>query len=322
MNDTIGFSEVSTLAQCEEKWGAFYGRVEEGDDGEGLRRGTAFHEFLGYWWDGAFIWQPGGPAWTVWTPSVDLSRRMTVEEIEHVQWLASRFLAHYGTDPKASTGLNLVATELEGRIPSPVPGVDFTFHIDHVGEDDQGRLWVVEDKTYGSRQRLKLLQVSLQETLYVYGASMLLERPVHGVMFEGVYTQRWKPTYPTQAEMMERIAVELEGKRAITKKDLRLVAKDSIEVMKAAGEGIERPPAESFDRRWVDRSPEQIEQALKVVREVIMRRANLSHGDRIPIPNIGQHCGWCGARAECWGKLLGTDGEDYGFIAMDEDEEE
>ena len=140
--DSIGFSEVSKLAHCEQAWDFTYNQGLPSDDGRGLRVGTAMHRFWAAWWAGVFM--DGGDHWRdPW---------LRGEEFDLVVWLTERFLRHYGPDPTASTGLRLVATEYEGRIPSPVDGVDLTFHVDHLAEDAWDNLWVIESGLNGNEK--------------------------------------------------------------------------------------------------------------------------------------------------------------------------
>lgn len=298
----ISYSEIDTLTTCERQWDYTYRQGFE-QDGKGLRIGTAWHLFTDDWWMGRYA---NGPA------VVQPYGLEDPEEAALLAWLIGRYVEHYGPTP-AETGLSLYASELEGRVPSPVTGVDLTFHVDKVAEDTQGGLWVVETKSYGSRRRLALLDVTLQETLYTDGVQQMTDRDVLGVLFDGVYTYRWKPKRRTLAEIEAEIAPFRTG---LSNKALRLEAKH-IQETEA---GVERPPADSFDRIWLSREEPQIEEARLITREAILRRGNLQ-GDRTPLPNIGAHCTFCPARRECWSTLVGR--EDYGDVEIEwEDDDE
>jgi len=301
---TISYSEIDTLTTCERQWDYTY-RQGYDQEGKGLRIGTSWHLFTDDWWWGRYE-VPG-----YFTPT---AYGLIGEEADLLFWLIDRYIQVYGRSP-SDTGLSLYASEMEGRIPSPVEGVDLTFHVDKVIMDQGGALWVLETKSYGSRRRLALLDVTLQETLYTHGVQQLTEMPVLGVLFDGVYTYRWKPKQRTLAE----IEAEMGNVAGVTKKELRLQAK----AIQAMDPGIERPPAESFNRILLSREQPQIDEALLIVAEAIKRRQDITDGDpnADPLPNIGAHCGHCPARSECWGTLLGR--EDYGdMIEWEDDDDE
>jgi hypothetical protein len=60
---------------------------------------------------------------------------------------------------------------------------------------------------------------------------------------------------------------------------------------------------ESFDRRWVTRNPDQIEECLSELASACRVRGSLEW-ERAPIRNVGQHCGWCSCMPECYGLEL------------------
>lgn len=59
-----------------------------------------------------------------------------------------------------------------------------------------------------------------------------------------------------------------------------------------------RPAEESFQRRWLDRSPAQIAEALADVDSVLLRAKELARGRR-PVRNVGRDCNWCEFRDPC-----------------------
>jgi hypothetical protein len=227
----------------------------------------------------------------------------TREDVEHVEWLGQRYMDHYGWEPPADW--DVLGTEIEVRV--PVPGTDdLELHgfMDAAVKRPDG-IWVVEDKSYGKRDRLEYVHVSLQETLMAGAFELQFELPVAGVIFNGVYTQRWKPTYPTQRELME------EGRT-------RVQAKAHIDMLKQRGLGIDRPLADSFDRIETTRTPEMYEHAWRIVASAAQVRRDLRERRRVPIPNFGPACRWCDNKYACFGDMLGE--EDYGDIVVVDDE--
>lgn len=58
------------------------------------------------------------------------------------------------------------------------------------------------------------------------------------------------------------------------------------------------PPAESFQRRWLDRTVEHDEEAVKDAIAGLERMRALKRGAR-PLRNVGRHCSSCPARVPC-----------------------
>lgn len=59
-----------------------------------------------------------------------------------------------------------------------------------------------------------------------------------------------------------------------------------------------RPLQDSFRRRWLDRSPEQVAKAVDEVTASMVRGRDILRG-AYPIRNVDRHCGWCPYREPC-----------------------
>jgi PD-(D/E)XK nuclease superfamily protein len=59
-----------------------------------------------------------------------------------------------------------------------------------------------------------------------------------------------------------------------------------------------RPVEESFQRRWLDRSPDHIAEALADADAVLTRSRDLANGAR-PMRNVSRDCNWCPYREPC-----------------------
>jgi hypothetical protein len=156
---------------------------------------------------------------------------------------------------------------------------------------------MVERKSYGRRDRLFTVEVDPQLTLNLW---VLAQNgiPCVGIVFDGIYTYRWKPEKPTQAVMMETLLTEGPVYTTLSKTELRERAKWAIE----SHPGIDRPPVESFDRLYLDRTSAHIDAALDEVRASIQRRNALRRG-ATPQRNISSWCKSCAQRPVCWERL-------------------
>lgn len=74
----------------------------------------------------------------------------------------------------------------------------------------------------------------------------------------------------------------------------------------------DRPAAESFERHWVRRTPEQLQEFQAELYSSVGRRDELSLNLEYPIRNVGKACDWCSVMPECYGiqiDLLDTDAD-------------
>jgi len=65
----------------------------------------------------------------------------------------------------------------------------------------------------------------------------------------------------------------------------------------------ERPPSESFDRRWFDRNDEHLANAINEAGKGLTLAKMLINGQLEPLRNINDHCGWCEYSNECVAEL-------------------
>lgn len=59
------------------------------------------------------------------------------------------------------------------------------------------------------------------------------------------------------------------------------------------------PAADSFERRWLDRGPVHIENAIKEAGKGLSLARELISGRLLPLRNIADQCSWCPVRNEC-----------------------
>jgi PD-(D/E)XK nuclease superfamily len=333
MTELINYSEFATLARCETQWGyAYLLNQEEPGEKAGMHRGTLLHVGADRWLRGLGATLP-----EEWTDDINTGGKPGVERtlrldsfdpllVEQARWLLSRYEAHYGSVPPANW--EIVSSEEWLTCEVTAPGG--TFRI--VGRTDglirvfpnkakrgKGKLWLREVKSAANiKQRLLTVDVEPQPTIYYalveanYG-----ERP-QGILFDGINTYQWKPERPTQSALIEEASkTALFLHEYPTGKLQREWAKAQVE----QHPGVERPAADSFQRAWPDRTPEQIDIGMQYLRSAIEHREQLRHGGLdVTLPNVGQSCNSCGFKPRCWARLLGED-EDI-EVEYDDDEAE
>lgn len=76
------------------------------------------------------------------------------------------------------------------------------------------------------------------------------------------------------------------------------------------------PAADSFERRWLDRGDQHLENAIREADIGLALARELISGRLKPLRNIADHCGWCDYRNECNADLGHSDlviPESFGF---------
>jgi hypothetical protein len=236
------------------------------------------------------------------------------EIVASALWLADRYEKTYG--PKPPADWKVISTE--EWLTAEYHGVKIVGRTDGLFEDGEGRLWLREVKSYGRKGRLNTIGVEPQLTIYYMLVEQKYGRAPDGIMFDGVYTYRWKPTMPTQAALIEEREQRDPTFATWRKSDQRDWAREQV----AAHPGIERPAEESFTRAWPDRDEDQLRTGLRYLSAAIERRTRLDiRNDPLyvaleitdesvlanTIPNVGSGCDWCGFKAQCWSRLGGDD---------------
>lgn len=105
--------------------------------------------------------------------------------------LVDQYFEHYGSEnPLEDQGLEYIATEVPFKIDiSEEIGVENSYFVgtfDGIAADGDGRLWLVENKTYTQKPDLKDLMVHFQTTGYAVAWEMLTNIPLTGALYNGV----------------------------------------------------------------------------------------------------------------------------------------
>ncbi len=309
--ESTSFSELSTLASCEEKWYRRYVLREPSESGPAANKGTFWHTGSSALWDGKSVEEalalmdeevsqayPDGPR--------------TDEEIKSVvdaAWLVERYARHYALQIKQAT---VVATEARYTRELHYPtrdgwhSVTVKMDVDQLLEID-GKLWLREAKSSGRKDILDLAGVSPQVTLYWWGLAELYPN-LYGVLFDFAYTYRWKPTKPTQTELIDAATPEEKASWNEGTDTLAATRRAWAQAKVASHPGIERPDSESFEQVWTDRTPEQVDAGVEWAQHILERRHHLTQFlpgvDRAPtIKNVGPACKFCDHRSSCYESL-------------------
>jgi hypothetical protein len=306
------YTELSVLADCEEKWKRRYtGPKVKNPPSLALATGLLTHGGVNtVWTHGDFRTGLQEAIATMTTEWPDLP--VLAEAVELADWLLRRYVEVY-----ADFARNIEVIEVEKRLQAKVPGSPFSIYgyVDRMVEIN-GKLWLVETKTMKDWSRLDLVDVDPQQTLYFWLAQQNGLEP-HGILFDAIRTFRWALEKPTQKVLIEAELASsfsedrLERWRTPEFEELfpdLTPAKRKLEWARAAVEahpGVETHAAhESFNQVWLDRTPAQIEMALKWARGLMRRRSALKHG-ATAARNIGPFCKSCFHKDDCF--------EDFAF---------
>lgn len=188
------------------------------------------------------------------------------------QWLMERYHQHYMYDDIQP--LHMEALE----VPFAVKfrgGWIFGWMDGLVRNIETGELWITEFKTMGSWSRLHQLPVDKQITLYIWAARQM-GLDVKGVMFDAILTEHWKT---------EQGEVYKSGPKKGQEKSWH-------------------PPADSFQRHWIERTPDQIYEFVLELESAIERKFEIYWHVSSAIRNVGQACSYCPVMAQCFGISL------------------
>lgn len=322
----INYSEFRTLADCEQRWVYGYrNREEEVGERRGLHLGTLLHLGSELWLTGQYadgVWLP-----PTWTDDINTGGKPGEERTLHLHdfdaelvdralWLLGRYVKHYGLVPPSDW--QVISSEEWARATGTGSAGGQAYEI--VGRTDgliriDGKLWLREVKSYGSKGRLKYVHVDPQLVIYTMLAEYTYGEPVFGVLYDGIYTYRWVPSKPTQAALIEE--AERDGQQWPTKK----AASQWAKLTQERHPGVERSPAESFERRYIDISAAQRTVGVRYLMAALRRRDVLQAEPEEALPNIGQSCNSCGFRPRCWAER-GDDETDQFEIELDDPEAE
>lgn len=298
-------TELSTLAACEMKWHLRYREGIKGEPSDALILGRLIDVAA------AHFWRNDGVSWK-FTLAAEVVEQGLTEEIPDLDfiddaedleiaarayWLMKRYERHYADD---LADVRVVGQQLDLRARIPGTKQSHQAIIDEIWEVDN-ELWMVERKTYSRNDSPEFADVSPQLTnnLWVARANGF---DCKGIVYDGIYTYRWKPEKPTQKQLVEERSVAEPPQSSWHK----LPAGEKREWARQTVEhhpGIDRPDEESFTRLWLPRTDKHIAAAQEDIRAGLSRRAALRRGAK-PMRNLGPLCKRnCEQKAECFERL-------------------
>lgn len=192
----ISFSEATCLAKCEYLWDLQYRNHTDRQPSQKMMLGTLFGIGAATFWLGESWREAVQEA----THDEELEPILTDDTYFDAVWLLERYERHYA---RMRPQVKVVGTELELEARVPYTAIKVMGHLDELWEID-GELWLVERKTYGSRDRLDLVTVEPQESLYAWLARQC-GYDIRGVIFDGAYTYRWKRDDRADSESFDMI---------------------------------------------------------------------------------------------------------------------
>ena len=317
----INYSEFSTLANCEQQWRYGYIEMQE-DEGEhrGMHLGTLLHLGGGRWQAGEGATLP-----REWTDDINTggkpgevrTLRLTdfdPEVVELAEWLLERYMQCYGSQPPSSWNVISAEEWLSRDFGGGRGKWTLVGRSDGAVEID-GRIWLLERKSYKSKGRLDYAGVDPQLGCY----SLLFEKKYgerpFGIIYDGIYTYQWAIKKPTQAELIAERVASLPAEAppggdafdTWTRKAQTEWAREAV----AQHPGVQQHgPEESFERRFIDLGDGHLEAARTYLASAIRRRRVLQRRPSDAIPNVGRHCSWCGFKNKCWDALGGLDDDE------------
>jgi len=203
---SITFSELNTLASCEERWFQNYVERIENDSTQAMNFGTVMHYLTAEWW----------ATGTVHTAEAAAIFEQVIlpgdgkRSLADADWLMERYVLHYKgwkeegwkVDPAHAAEVSLHATL---KVPSVGP-VEVWGTPDQFLLDPDGKRWLREAKTMADWRRLDVVDVTPQETLYTWLARMN-GIPVQGVLFDAIKSYRWTRDKHPAADSFQMVSL-------------------------------------------------------------------------------------------------------------------
>jgi hypothetical protein len=303
-------TELSELTSCERRWWYKYVKGIRGEASDPMILGSTMGVLCDAFWRhedwrqelAGIVAEAGGGI----PDLIDLDQ-VTEEPYATAYWLMQRYERHYAN---MLDSVEVVYTELDCR--AKIPGTNQVHQaiIDNIFAMKTGMKigkkklhFMVERKTYGRMEKLDFVDVDPQLTNNLWVAQEVLGIKIDGIIFDGIYTYRWKAEKPTQKTLIEEAICAADT----TQPDAfdTWAKKRQLEWARAEVErhpGVERPDSESFEMLFLDRTPAHIEAAQEELKGQLRRRAQLRRGVR-PNRNIGPFCKNCPAKSECFSDL-------------------
>lgn len=297
-------TELSTLSQCEMRWAFKYVEKLEFPASIQMELGSLVGRLTNVFWRHEDWRQALAVELCEEDADVNSIVLAEVEEQPYADafWLMERYERHYEHMLK---DVRVIADEFDARANIPGTRQNHQAIIDNLWEI-KNKLWMVERKTYGRTDSLDMVDVNPQLTNNLWVARTALGADIEGIIYDGIYTYRWKAQKPTQKDLIEqRVMHELEHPVAGTTPFGEIPKKLQTEWAREAVEkhpGVDRPDSESFTMLYLDRTEKHITAAQIEIRAQLKRRDALRRGAD-PMRNLTTWCNNCPAKSTCFERL-------------------
>ena len=237
----ISYSELDTYRQCPFKHQLAYAeRWVSPVDSPALDKGKRTHTALEFWY--ADPERMTDPVQTMQRAKVsagllDLNGDPKDDTANLVCWMLDGYVEMYGSD----SGWTVVAVEHPIEIKLPGTATRIKGKIDLLVTDARGRLWLVDHKTGQNLPKDKDLDLDVQFAIYAW-AMKSLGKPVHGMIYNSIRTQRNKGPMDLEERFSRRLLVRSDAELDAVARDVAQDAREMLAALrKAQRTGIDRP---------------------------------------------------------------------------------
>lgn len=293
---TISNSKVSTWRRCHRAYYYKYiehlrPKVKSG----ALRRGSILHECIEAY--------DSGKSWRkVFEPFREQFYRETfneeILEIGDIPSMVEELMENY-QDLYDDDGLTYIGSEVHFELPLLPGEVMIEGYLDAIIEDEQGRVWCKETKTYRRNPSYDFLLMNTQSSLYLW-AMRKMGYPSCGTLWDIVRAKHPStPSFLASGKLSQR---SVDSTPYTVKKFLLshgLNPKDYPKLMSKVNFG------DYFTRKWVRINSEVAKGIMADFKDSALQILRYGHiyKDR----NLSKECQWCDYRHICQAELQGLD---------------
>ena len=278
----VSHSSLIDLAFCEKLYTL---KKVDGHDFEAtvpMKKGSFFGALAADWWlTGS--WDETATELTKEWATANPDAEFLPDWMHDAAWLMGRYERVYEAE-RLSGAIEVLGQEVLLKVRLPGKYGWYVCYLDELWRA-YGHLWIVERKTMADFSELEAFAWSPQIT-----------------------GQHWALTQAVRTDPKIRALTGGEEPYGILL--------DAARTYRWKRDEHKHPPADSFQRRWLDRNPEHDEEAVLDAIAGLERMRALKRGAR-PLRNVGRHCNSCQARVPC--RMQAAFGEDA--VVWDDEEE-
>lgn len=241
MVTTISYSEIDSYRQCPFKHQLQYSeRWVAPIDSTPLDRGKRTHAALENWYADPFRYDNPKKAMERAKQQAglyDLNGDPLDDIAATVSWMLDGYLEKWGTDPQ----WEIIAIEHPVEIRLPGTTTKIKGKIDLLVRDQQNRLWLIDHKTGSTLPKTKDLDLDVQFAVYAW-AMMKLGKPVHGMIYNSLRTQRNKGPMELTERFSRTMLTRTPGELETIARDIAQDAREMHNALKRANKtNTDRP---------------------------------------------------------------------------------